>query len=910
MDINQTFEEQLSKRYKKNTNEKKIIFSIIIPIYNVEEYLEETLDSIINQTLDFEKHVQIILVNDGSPDNSEEICLRYRNKYPSNILYIKKENGGVSSARNAGIEYAEGEYINFLDSDDVLEKDVLEKVYHFFTSHRNQVDVVCLPIYYFEARKGEHLLNYKFDETKIIDIEESPNKIQLHVSSAFITKEKAKSYRFDENLKYGEDAKYVNEIILDKGKYGILNNTKYYYRIRKSQTSAIQTSRFSKAWYNESLVYFSKALIQMGLDKWGYVPKYLQHIIMYDLQWKIKIREIPDTVLSEEEKKEFISHVKEVLQYIDDDVIFAQRYINIHMKIFAIKLKYLDRDYDILSYLKFQDTVKIYINGRLLSNLKKQQVYLNIVEISGSKITIEGMFASAFNEWDCKILVAFNGKEVPVEKVSRPLNDIKAMGIKIKEVYGFKTVIDASDLKGKGSIEFFVTYDNLKIPLKYELTHLSPFTKRIPSYFAKDKLIMYPGKKKIIVVPNTFIRHLKKEAGMVKRLIKLGKKKSGAPKAIFSRLLYHCLKPFVRKPIYIFMDRVDKADDNAEVLFRYANSKKDGIKKYFILTKESKDFPRMKQYGKVIPYGSYRHKLLLLLCDKLISSHADDIILNPFGSTKIYYKDLLTFDFVFLQHGITQNDLSDWLYKYKKNIKLFVTAAHDEHKSIVNGDYAYTDQEVKCLGLPRHDRLINENKKQILIMPTWRKNITPPLDANLKRKYSEKFVETKYFEMYNGLLNHKDVLNKAKELGYNIKFVIHPILKEQISDFKGNEIVEIVHPDHVAYFKLFNESSLLITDYSSVAFDFAYLRKPVIYFQFDKEEFHGKHLSKGYFDYEKHGFGPVKSTLEDVAAEIVKTLDNGCKLSDFYRERIDQFFVYSDQKNSERVYNEIKKMTH
>ena len=195
-------------------------------------------------------------------------------------------------------------------------------------------------------------------------------------------------------------------------------------------------------------------------------------------------------------------------------------------------------------------------------------------------------------------------------------------------------------------------------------------------------------------------------------------------------------------------------------------------------------------------------------------------------------------------------------------------------------------------------------------MPTWRKNITPPLDANLKRKYSEKFVETKYFEMYNGLLNHKDVLNKAKELGYNIKFVIHPALKEQISDFKGNEIVEIVHPDHVAYFKLFNESSLLITDYSSVAFDFAYLRKPVIYFQFDKEEFHGKHFSKGYFDYEKHGFGPVKSTLEDVAAEIVKTLDNGCKLSDFYRERIDQFFVYSDQKNSERVYNEIKKMTH
>ena len=89
--------------------EYKYKFSVVIPIYNVEKYLEETIESIINQSIGFEENIQIILVNDGSPDNSEEICLKYKEMYPDNILYIKKENGGVSSARNTGLKKVSGE---------------------------------------------------------------------------------------------------------------------------------------------------------------------------------------------------------------------------------------------------------------------------------------------------------------------------------------------------------------------------------------------------------------------------------------------------------------------------------------------------------------------------------------------------------------------------------------------------------------------------------------------------------------------------------------------------------------------------------------------------------------------------------------------------------------------------------
>ena len=100
--------------------------SVIVPIYNVEKYLPKCLDSLINQTLD---DIEIILVNDGSTDNSGNIAKEYKAKYNDKFIYLEKENGGLSDARNFGIPYAKGEYIAFLDSDDYIEEDAYEKMY-------------------------------------------------------------------------------------------------------------------------------------------------------------------------------------------------------------------------------------------------------------------------------------------------------------------------------------------------------------------------------------------------------------------------------------------------------------------------------------------------------------------------------------------------------------------------------------------------------------------------------------------------------------------------------------------------------------------------------------------------------------------------------------------------------------
>ena len=131
--------------------------SVIVPVYNVEEYLERCLDSLVNQTL---KDIEIIIVNDGSTDGSKEIIQKYLNKY-KNIVYLEKENGGLSSARNYGIPYAKGEYIGFVDSDDYVELTMYEKMYNKAIEEKSDM-VECDFIWEYPNKKRYYRKNKNY----------------------------------------------------------------------------------------------------------------------------------------------------------------------------------------------------------------------------------------------------------------------------------------------------------------------------------------------------------------------------------------------------------------------------------------------------------------------------------------------------------------------------------------------------------------------------------------------------------------------------------------------------------------------------------------------------------------------------------------------------------------------------
>lgn len=217
--------------------------SIIVPVYNVEKYIERCLDSLVNQTL---KDIEIIIVNDGSTDGSKEIIQKYLNKY-KNIVYLEKENGGLSSARNYGIPYAKGEYIGFVDSDDYVEITMYEKMYNKAIEEKSDM-VECDFIWEYPNKKREDIGKIYSDKKEAI-VEARVVAWNKIIKKDIIEKTKI---TFPEGLRY-EDIEFFYKIVPYLNKISFVKETLVHYVQRESSIANTQNERTGeifKVWEN------------------------------------------------------------------------------------------------------------------------------------------------------------------------------------------------------------------------------------------------------------------------------------------------------------------------------------------------------------------------------------------------------------------------------------------------------------------------------------------------------------------------------------------------------------------------------------------------------------------------------------------------------------------------------------
>ena len=244
---------------------------------------------------------------------------------------------------------------------------------------------------------------------------------------------------------------------------------------------------------------------------------------------------------------------------------------------------------------------------------------------------------------------------------------------------------------------------------------------------------------------------------------------------------------------------------------------------------------------------------------------------------------------------------------------LFVCSTPLEYKQVILG-FGYPQDKVKLIGMCRYDALFDNRRnkeKQILIMPTFRQWLRPAKTYEFATEKEEiSFKQSTFYKAYKELLCNERLIQKANEYGYRIVFYLHYAFQPYTRCFKEleNSTVTIADRYHYDVQSLLINSSVLITDYSSVFYDFAYMRKPVEYCQFDESFYRKNHYCKGYFDYRKDGFGPVCFDYESSVKEIIKCINNDCKLEDKYVQRINKFYTFLDKNNCKRVYEEILKM--
>ncbi|MBE6499018.1 MAG: glycosyltransferase [Methanobrevibacter thaueri] len=880
--------------------------SVVMAAYNSGEYIAESIKSIINQTLNFKKHIQLIVVDDASYDNTLDVVNQFKEKYPDNISVISsKENHGAAHSRNLGLDEVKGEFVNFLDSDDYISENAFQKALDFFKKY-DGVDIASIPIYFFGAKKGGHNLNFKFSRTQVINLLEKPDYIQLSGASSFFRFSKIKNHRFDEDLKVSEDPLFINQLLIKNPIIGFLDDCGYYYRKHDTSTSLIGSSTNYKSYYTSRIDNYFIRLIKDSLEELSYVPKFIQTVIMYDLFWLANVEDV-SLILNQKENLILYAKLIQILDYIDVNIILNQQLGNNLLNVHLFLLKSYKTDYFKNKAIVCRDGVLPREDLKFITNALGVDKLLidNIEFLNDSEIYISGVYTTFLSD-GCEITVDCDGEEFKTKRLDQPQRDNYSLNFNYAFNYCFDVVVPVCDkisFKSGGEV----------LDIEYgETSRLS----RVSKYYLSTDHLAIDRFNHIEIVKRTPLTTFKNEISVLKSMI--SERQQGWRTGILLRVLYFLLyNIYNRRRIWIFIDLPDRADDNAFKLFRYAvdnpphnidkvftilkseknyNRLSDGSKVKKLLGKDSAscEFEKISKFGYVLPYKSLKHRLYSLFAEFIITSNPDNDIIYPFWGNFKHLSGLVRSKTVFLQHGVTLHNISSWLNDYNKHLALLACVSEKERDAFLSSEYGYGEDVVQVLGFPRFDYLTNiGDNKEIVIMPTWR------------RRYEffspEEFKHCDFYRQFNDLLNDDELIDFLTEKSYKLIFRPHPKFLKFMDAFDRHESVNFSAGE---YSEVFNHASLLITDFSSVAFDFAYLKKPLIYYHVDRENFHFN-IDESYFDYDEMGFGPVFDNLDDLKEKIKEFVLNDCEMDEKYQKRVDEFFKYQDKDNSKRVYEAI-----
>ena len=550
-------------------------------------------------------------------------------------------------------------------------------------------------------------------------------------------------------------------------------------------------------------------------------------------------------------------------------------------------------------------SVLAYYEDWKLSALFRQPTLFELLSWDKEGFSIFGKFVLSTIEQTLCTKLTFKSDENEYDVVFTNIKPCKVFkNVTLSHTFEFLIKIPYESIKTKNVFNFVYMVEGKEIRNgRFDFGRFFPIDRVLNNqYFVKNGLIMQAEIGRLIISPIDGIDLTKKER-LLRDQIKEQYKKT-YKKIILKRQLYQWTKKVFKKEIWLISDRANKAGDNGQALFEYlCKNKQKGIVPVFAISKKSVDYNKIKKIGRTLAIESNLFKYVRLISDKMISSHCEDSICYPYRQP---IADLLINQkIVFLQHGITKDDISSIYNRKAKNLSLFITASPYEYDSIINNsNYYLSPKEVKLTGFPRFDKLNNNPQKIISIVPTWRKSLLKKgKDGEWEPKCD--FEKTYYYYSYSEILYNEKLNSVLKEYGFKLNFIQHPLMGTTNSYFKDTEVVKIISEPQ--YNTVFSESSLLITDYSSTAFDFAYLRKPVLYYQFDKDVFFASHTYKeGYFSYEENGFGDVIDNKDDLINAIIECVKGGCQLSPKYKQRIDDFLIFNDNKNCGRVVEAIK----
>lgn len=359
-------------------------------------------------------------------------------------------------------------------------------------------------------------------------------------------------------------------------------------------------------------------------------------------------------------------------------------------------------------------------------------------------------------------------------------------------------------------------------------------------------------------------------------------------------LSLHRLHPGA-KPVWLVGERPYKAQDNGLHLFRYLRTHHPEINAYYVIEQGSPERANLEGLDHVLDFKSIEHIETCLRADRLVGTHHPDF-LYPARTPRFARR--MTAPKVFLQHGVMG---TKWMaLNYGKRVAAFHTdlflVSSEREKEYIVQDFEYRPDEVAVTGLARFDALFDGSvtpvKGQVLVLPTWRDWMGDPAT----------FTQTEYFQQWHGLLTDPRLAALLAEHDAHVVFCLHPNM-QQFSDHFRAPGVTVVQQGDVDVQHLLKQSEVMITDYSSPGFDFSFLDKTVIYFQFDVLRFLGRWGS--HLDLATELPGPIAQDEESTLRLLAEALSRGGRIEPRYATRAARFLTHRDRHNSERIVDAV-----
>lgn len=360
--------------------------------------------------------------------------------------------------------------------------------------------------------------------------------------------------------------------------------------------------------------------------------------------------------------------------------------------------------------------------------------------------------------------------------------------------------------------------------------------------------------------------------------------------------------------IWIISEDKNEARDNGICFFRYLNSIKKSEKVYYAISSNSADYKDVESLGNIVKYGSIKHWILYLNADFNISTQkagkpgaAVGYVLEQLG--------LINNKFIFLQHGITLSR-ARWLFYENTKMRLFICGAKPEYE-YVEKEFGYPKGYISYLGFCRFDDYhhISKIKRQILLIPSWREWIGSKNEYSNVYEDTSNFENTEYYKRYQGLINNSDLCSILRENDIDLFFYPHRNMQQFVESFYTTcENIKIVNHSNSSIRELLMESALMITDYSSVALDFAYMKKPVLFYQFDVDRFREAQYEKGYFDYQTCGLGSWTDNEDELVEQIKINIMHNFTVNEDFLIAHEKYFPLYDDNNCERTYLKLQEI--